>query len=442
MVDKNVPASPFAPDKNPCIVLRYGKETGGILLNPSGSNGLHDIKIRNIIRIREMIFRNYPICRVDLAETLGVTLPTVTTNIKSMLREGFIIEKKPSGHASVGRTPSLIEPNPDYGLIAGMEINPYRAVLVVSDITGRVIDRASFRLSSYSYDAMAGQVASYASSFLIPYRERVLGFSIALPGLIDEDSGTIRRSSNEDWNGKRLADDLSAMIGVPTIVENNVKARVIAYDLFSREPEHDWFSYYFIFKGIGCFMAESYPDSLCTVIGSGEVGHSIVDPEGPACPTCGKRGCLESIAGEKAIISECERLIANGDIDDIGLSGDPYDDFPRIIAEADSGNGIIRRVLENAYGYLALSISNVINFTSPELMIIESRLFNSSEAREHLRSLIFKNTYGITESDVHIEFVDYDEYSGAVGAVAVGLRSFIIQKSCEKLERPSSGKPS
>ena len=83
MVDKNVPASPFAPDKNPCIVLRYGKETGGILLNPSGSNGLHDIKIRNIIRIREMIFRNYPICRVDLAETLGVTLPTVTTNIKS-----------------------------------------------------------------------------------------------------------------------------------------------------------------------------------------------------------------------------------------------------------------------------------------------------------------------------------------------------------------------
>ena len=405
-------------------------------MNRNGSNSLHDIKIRNIIRIREMIFRNYPICRVDLADTLGVTLPTVTTNIRSMLKEGFIIEKKPSGHSSVGRTPSLIEPNPDYGLVAGMEINPYRTVLVVSDITGKVIDRASFRLLSYSYETMVEQVASYASSFIGPYRDRILGLSLALPGLIDEDTGTIRRSSNVDWNGRRLADDISSRVGMPTVVENNVKARAIAYDLFSHAPDLDLFSYYFIFKGIGCFMAESYPDSLCTVIGSGEVGHSIFDPDGPVCPTCGKRGCLESIAGEKAIISECERLIADGDIDDIGLSGDPYDDFPRIIAEADSGNQRIRNILDKAYDYLALSISNVINFTSPELMIIESRLFHSHEAKDHLKSLIFSNTYGITESDVHIEFVDYDEYSGAIGAVAVGLRSFIIQKPCERLERP------
>jgi predicted NBD/HSP70 family sugar kinase len=49
---------------------------------------------------------------------------------------------------------------------------------------------------------------------------------------------------------------------------------------------------------------------------AGEIGHIIVDPEGPLC-SCGARGCLETVAagpaiarqGQQAVESEADTLL-------------------------------------------------------------------------------------------------------------------------------------
>ncbi len=43
--------------------------------------------------------------------------------------------------------------------------------------------------------------------------------------------------------------------------------------------------------------------------GAGEFGHIVVDPEGPLCD-CGKRGCLEALVSDPALLSQAQQAIA------------------------------------------------------------------------------------------------------------------------------------
>lgn len=44
---------------------------------------------------------------------------------------------------------------------------------------------------------------------------------------------------------------------------------------------------------------------------AGEIGHTLIKEDGPECE-CGKRGCLEAIASESAIVSRARKELGEG----------------------------------------------------------------------------------------------------------------------------------
>lgn len=44
---------------------------------------------------------------------------------------------------------------------------------------------------------------------------------------------------------------------------------------------------------------------------SGELGHMVINPNGPICK-CGRQGCLEAMASGKAIANQARNLVAGG----------------------------------------------------------------------------------------------------------------------------------
>ena len=96
-------------------------------------NNLPRVKISNQSSILRMIYHCGPIKRAEIAERLGLTLPTITTNINSMIADGIVMETGCAGELSggLGRKARLVDIVPEARHFIGVEVQGYRRVLCV-----------------------------------------------------------------------------------------------------------------------------------------------------------------------------------------------------------------------------------------------------------------------------------------------------------------------
>jgi predicted NBD/HSP70 family sugar kinase len=91
---------------------------------------------------------------------------------------------------------------------------------------------------------------------------------------------------------------------------------------------------------------------------AGEIGHTTLMVDGPLC-TCGKRGCLEALAADPAVVNDY-MIIASRK----GLT------LSDVVTAAEHGDTHAQRFLKHSGIYLGIGIANMINTLSPKLIII------------------------------------------------------------------------
>lgn len=100
----------------------------------------------------------------------------------------------------------------------------------------------------------------------------------------------------------------------------------------------------------------------------GDVGHVIVEPEGPRCP-CGGRGCIEAIIGAEAIAIRWQR--ASGRAAKATLRD--------VIAAAREGDRDAREILREAGRLLGVALATLTNILSPDRIAIAGGLSEAGE---------------------------------------------------------------
>ncbi|MEI7989511.1 MAG: ROK family protein, partial [Chloroflexota bacterium] len=96
-----------------------------------------------------------------------------------------------------------------------------------------------------------------------------------------------------------------------------------------------------------------------------------VDRVGPIC-SCGKRGCLESIAGKPAILSQAQRILVNNqDAILAGIVGDnPANLTLEVICQAaNAGSQIVQELIDNAIEHLAIGIQTLATLVDIQVVI-------------------------------------------------------------------------
>ena len=141
--------------------------------------------------------------------------------------------------------------------------------------------------------------------------ERVEAVGIGVPGQVDGEAGTVSMAVNLGWQQVHLAADVSAILGVPCTLDNDVRAA--AEGVRAQRMLGDVRDFIYLSVGTGIAAGVVIDDVVLhgAHMFSGEVGHLIVEPGGPAC-ACGQRGCLESIASGPAVASHLRTLVAAG----------------------------------------------------------------------------------------------------------------------------------
>lgn len=400
-------------------------------------HNLPKLKQNNLTSIKEIMHRYGPISRSEIAERLELTPPTITNIVSELIQEGLVEEccqlNKEVSNRTLGRKRVLIDFSPHAGYFIGIELGRRFTLVCVIDLRGEMIAQFTEPLPPQEYERLvpflADVIARTASSADVDSK-KINGIGISLPGAVNGEEDLIRSNYREDWNNRHLCHDLEQLISYPVCIDNNVRARAFGADLFRQDllQESETFAYYFVAMGIACPLVIKNSMYAGNSAGAGEVGHMIMEVNGPVCGTCGNHGCLEAFSSERAILDQCRDSLLAGKTPFLEkINRDPGQLTIEEILEAQhSGDEIVGQIMQKAMIYLGISMANIINFINPHKMLVEGKILNLEQNRTLLLETTRKNLFGLNSTEVEILFVDFDRMSGAKGAAAQAIKKFFF----------------
>jgi predicted NBD/HSP70 family sugar kinase len=143
---------------------------------------------------------------------------------------------------------------------------------------------------------------------------------------------------------------------------------------------------------------------------AGELGHVLVDESGPIC-RCGNRGCLEMMAGGRAILA----LLRSSHGDDLTL-----DEVMALVADGDSG---ARRAIADAGRVLGRSVAAIVNTFNPELVIVGGAISAAGDVLlDPLQEAVHRYAIPSAAADVRITRGVLGERAEVLGALELAAR--------------------
>lgn len=232
------------------------------------------------------------ITRQTLAESVGVSMPTLYQNLNELLEEGLVCEAGEE-QSTGGRRARGLDIVPDARFSVGIAVNEQALRLVAADL--RLQELAYRRIPFDVHACLEGtapKIAEHLEDFLNELsldREKLLGVGVTVPGLVREDQQSIFFAPTlglRDIPLKELLGD----IPYPVHADNDGSASGHA-ECFTRR--NSWnMAYLSLENGVGGAVMVGGSPYVGDHNRSGEFGHICVEPGGLRC-SCGKLGCLE-----------------------------------------------------------------------------------------------------------------------------------------------------
>ena len=402
-------------------------------MNERGSNHLL-LKRNNYHLIKKYIYQHSPISRVEVARQLCLTTPTITGVVAHLIGRGLLQEVAAAQEEGkgAGRPRIMLEFVPTAFHICGVDVGPDWINYILTDLqgnvlasrhTGKVLDEYGNTLELLSREIPDFLAESGSGT------EKLLGVGICLPGLIDGSAGKIYTTFQPGWTEHDLARELGERLGTDVVVENNVRARMICADLFDRSAAAEPFAYFFVSYGVACQMMIDGRVLYGQSAAAGEIGHTVVQRGGPVCPTCGNRGCLEALAGERAVLQRCREIINAGTPTVLRelCGGNPEKlTIDQVLEAQRMGDGHANAVMEDVLDYLGIALANTINTISPRIVMLDGHILEVPRNREILLQSVKRNIFRVHAGKTRFTFLPYSPDRGARGAAAVVVRELLL----------------
>lgn len=313
-------------------------------------------------------------------------------------------------------------------VLAGIDIGGTKIAMALATLSGDIIaNRYMPTRPELGPNAIFENIAAALHELAGENDSAVVAIGVGSPAPIDVSNGLIMSPSNlRDWDRFPIVDLLGERFSVPVRLENDANAAALAEYLYGAGRGYENLFYVTISTGIGggiIINGEIY-DGICTA--AGEIGHTIVQPDGVRC-NCGSRGCLETICAGVHIARRTKELLATGkssviiemvpDIDQITA---------KTVVEAVRRNDPLAvGVWEETCRYLAIGLGNAVTLLAPEIVVIGGGIAAAGELLfEPIRRLIPEYVSMIPADRINIAPAALGTESGFRGAVAIAQTTY------------------
>jgi predicted NBD/HSP70 family sugar kinase len=355
-----------------------------------------------------LLGRDGPASRATVARELDLSPATVSQVTRRLIHQG-VIEPLYYAPSEGGRPGQLLGLVADAGHAVGVKLAADHLVLVDVRLDGAVLATRTESFDALAADAIPRLLASLRS-FLRTGATRLLGVGVGVPGVVARpDVGDVD-ADVLGWSAMPLGRDLRKEIGVPVLIENDVKALAVAERLYGLGRSRRSFVVVTVGRGVGFASVNNGVLDRGAHGGAGELGHVVVSNNGPQC-ACGQRGCLEAYVG-------AEGLVAAGRAAGLLRNGQGLD---RLTKLADRGEAGARQVFARAGQRLAHGIAPVIAALDPDVLLVAGE----GTASWHHWDAAFRASLARRLPSwmrtTPVEIDQWDESSWARGAAAIVL---------------------
>jgi len=237
-------------------------------------------------------------------------------------------------------------------VIAGIDLGGTQVRIAVAKSTGGILATAKARTAELGDPA--GMVAwSLENGLRLAAGERIEAIGIGVPGPCDFRAGVLVNPPNLDgWpGGLPLGQMLSDAFGAPVFLGNDADLAAVGEHRRGAGRGVKNMVYVTWSTGIGSgliFDGRLYSGAHGS---AGEVGHMVLDPNGPLC-ACGMHGCTEAYASGHSIARAAGRPASE------------------VFAAARAEEPAALAIVERAASMVGVALLNLVNLVDPEVIVM------------------------------------------------------------------------
>lgn len=348
-----------------------------------------------------------PLSRAEVARRVALSPSALTKLTKPLIEAGFLQEEPASGGNPIGRPSQPLSVQPTRMSFLGVKLTGEELFAVRTDLLANV--QARFRAPLLSQDprAVVDHIAE-AVGRLGDGHSNIGALGVSLAGTASPGDPVVHTSPFLGWSQTKLGTLVEEATGVPTVLENDVRALTAAQQWFGAGVGRRTFALVTVGAGVGCGLVIG--DQLVTGSrATGLVGHLAIDDRGPICET-GHRGCARAFISSSSISRAVGAALGATDLT-----------FDMCLELAREGQPVARRVLDDAGRALGQVVATVANVVGPELVILSGEAVGMYEfcADAFNESLATQTHWTSTPVDVVVIPFTFDEWARGAAVTAL-----------------------
>ena len=407
------------------------------------SNNLHGsninlVKSHNTRAILLSLLQEGPISRVELAEKLSLSNTTITNITSELLDQGIVIEERvqaPEKRKRVGRPRRMLRLVPAARSAIGVHIGVGLFRVAITNLSAEIIynEIASFDLTTPPEEVIEDIVRLIESTIEASdiERERVIGVGVGASGLVNFDEGINVLAPRLGWENVPIQQLMETHLDLPVCVDNNVRTMALAEAIFGDGQGVGVLAFVYGRIGVGAGIVVNGQVFRGGGAGAGEIGHTIIIPQGGETCTCGNTGCLETLLSEPVWIRHAENLAASHPDSTLAAylkQAGERSPIELIFSAATDGDELAQQFIEQRSRYLGIALANLVNVLNPELIILGGMFAQGSDlilpiAEAKMKQAAFA---GLGEN-VELKTTSFGWRAGVIGAASLALTTFFYQ---------------
>jgi predicted NBD/HSP70 family sugar kinase len=363
--------------------------------------------------VLQLIRDGEAVTRAELARQTGLARSTVAQRVDALLAHQLVREV--TGAASTGgRPPTVLALNRDAGVVLAADLGATHSRLAVSDLTGEP-------LSEQAHDM---DIADGPERVLAWVHERFLellddgarsvadvrGIGIGLPGPVSFSTGqAVNPPIMPGWDGFSVPDWFSERIDVPVLVDNDVNIMALG-EHWTHWRDTENLLFVKVGTGIGCGIVAGHGIHRGAQGAAGDIGHIRVSGHDDTVCRCGNTGCLEAVAGGRALARRLTEAgaVASGSRDVVELlrAGDTR--AVRMVREAGRSLGEV--------------LAACVNFFNPAVIVIGGDLGHVHEQLlAGIREVTFQRSLPLATQHLLTVPAQLGDRAGIMGAAIMAI---------------------
>jgi glucokinase len=252
---------------------------------------------------------------------------------------------------------------------------------------------------------------------------RIDGVGFGIPSLVDVERGIAVSTVHLPLHDMPFRDVMAERLGLPVWVDNDATAAMRAEHAAGAARGASTAALLTVGTGIGGALLVDGRIVRGARGAAGELGHMVVDLDGPRCP-CGNVGCLEAVASGTALGREAARIAATEPDSGLGRALAAGREITGALCTelAHDGDAAAREALALIGRRLGVGVASLVNALNPEVVVIGGGVVAAGDLLlDPVRAVVAQLAHRPSRDDVRIVPARFGAESGMIGAALMAL---------------------